>query len=57
MSKNRLLQVYKQIIRSGAEYCSTVYNSLIPLYMSDKLEQVQKQAIKIIYGYDVNYQT
>ena len=57
MSKNRLLQVYKQIIRSGAEYCSTVYNSLIPLYMSDKLEQEQKQAIKIIYGYDVNYQT
>ena len=40
MSKDRLLQVYKQIIRSGAEYCSTVYNSLIPLYMSDKLEQV-----------------
>ena len=25
--------------------------------MSDKLEQVQKQAIKIIFGYDVDYQS
>ena len=56
MCRDKLLHVYKQIIRAGVEYCSTVYNSLIPSYVSDKLERVQKQAIKIIYRYDVNYQ-
>ena len=51
MARRRLLHVYKQILRPCMEYCSTVYNSMIPLYMSDKLETIQKQAIKIIYGY------
>ena len=57
LGQNNLLQIYKSIIRSSAEYGSVVYNPLIPEYVSDKLESVQKQAMKVIYGWDVCYQT
>ena len=43
-------------LRPSAEYSSVVYDSLIPEYVSDKLESVQRQAMKIIYGWDINYQ-
>ena len=55
MGRNELLKVYKTIIRPGAEYSSVVYHSLIPNYISDRLESLQRQAVKIIYGYDVDY--
>ena len=32
-----------------------VYGTLIPEYLSDKLESVQRQAVKIIYGHNVDY--
>ena len=56
MGKNDLLKIYCTVLRPSAEYCSTVYHSLIPKYMSDKLETVQRQALKIIYGwhYDID---
>ena len=50
MKSEDLLKVYFTVIRSAVEYCSTIYHSLIPQYMSNKLEQVQRQALKIIYG-------
>ena len=50
-----LLSIYKQMIRSSTEYASVVYHSLIPRYLSDKLESVQRQAMKIIFGRDVDY--
>ena len=56
MGTNKLMVVYKQILRPCAEYCSNVYNSLIPSYISDKLEQVQRQAMKIVFGYGVKYE-
>ena len=43
------------MIRAAVEYCSTVYHSLIPKYMSDKLERVQRQAMKIIFGHHCSY--
>ena len=55
MSTNDLLKVYFAVIRSAVEYCSVVYHSLIPNYMSDKLESLQKQAMKIIFGPGVEY--
>ena len=55
MSKADLLHVYKQILRPSAEYSHVIYHPLIPEYISDRLEMVQKQAIKIIYGHDINY--
>ena len=55
MAKNDLLNVYRTVVLPGVEYCSTVYNPLIPEYVSEQLESVQKQALKIIYGWSVNY--
>ena len=45
---DQLLKVYKEVLRTSVEYNSVVYHSLVPKYISDKLESVQKQAIKII---------
>ena len=45
------------MIRSSVEYASIVYHSLIPQYISEKLESVQRQAIKIIYGFNSDYNT
>lgn len=56
MSSQDLLKIYKSVIRAAAEYCSTVYHSLIPSYMAERLESVQRQAIRIIYGRRANYQ-
>ena len=56
MSSNDLLTVYKTVILSSVEYCCEIYDSLIPLYLSDRLESVQKQSMKIIFGWGVNYQ-
>ena len=55
MASADLLNIYNVVIRSAVEYCSVVYHPLIPAYMSDKLEQIQKQAIKIIFGNSVSY--
>ena len=52
MSKPELLGIYKNVLRPSAEYSSVIYNSLIPDYVSNKLESVQRQALKIIYGWD-----
>ena len=55
MSKDNLLRIYKDVLRPSAEYSSIVYNSLIPEYIPDSLESVQKQALKIILGRNINY--
>ena len=55
MDEKDLFKVYITIIRPSVEYCSEVYDSLIPGYVSDRLESVQKQACKIIFGWGVDY--
>ena len=55
MPPHVLLRVFNTVLRPAVEYSSVVYHSLIPEYLSIKLEQVQKQAYKIIYGWDVDY--
>ena len=55
MTQGDLLQVYCSVLRPSAEYSSIIYNSLIPEYVSEKLEAVQRQAMKIIYGWDLDY--
>ena len=54
MDKTNLLKVYRTVILPSVEYCSEIYDSLIPKYMSDKLESVQRQAIRIIHGWNIN---
>ena len=50
MSATHLRRVYDTILLPGAEYSSVIYHKLIPNYLSDKLENVQKMAVGIIYG-------
>ena len=55
MESSDLLKVYETIIRPAIEYSSVVYHTLIPQYQSEKLEAMQRQAYKIIYGSDYSY--
>ena len=43
-----LLEVYKSSVRSVLEYAVPVWQS-IPGYLSDKIESIQKRALKIIF--------
>ena len=55
MYQNALLGIYCDVICPSAEYSSIIYNTLIPEYVSDRLESVQKQAMKIIFGFNIDY--
>ena len=55
MPCDELLAIFKNVIRPSVEYSSIIYHSLIPDYISDRLESVQKQAMKIIYGHNIDY--
>ena len=57
MEKMPLLGIYKNVLRPSVEYSSIIYHSLIPEYVASRLETVQKQAMKIIFGWDVDYQS
>ena len=56
MDRLNLLKVYYSVLLPSAEYCSVVYGPLIPLYVSEGLEAVQRRAMKIIYGTGVDYE-
>ena len=56
MAKSDLKKVYETIIRPAIEYSSVVYHTLIPQYQSDRLEAIQKQALRIIYGQGMDYE-
>ena len=51
LEEDRLLEVYNSSIRSAVEYCSNVYHTLIQQYQIDKLESIQRHALRIIFGY------
>ena len=55
IDSDNLLKVYKTVILPSVEYCSEIYDSLIPTYLSDRLESVQRQCMKIIFGWSVDY--
>ena len=57
MDRKDLLKVYFTTIRAAIEYCSIIYHSLIPQYMSDKLEQLQRRAMRIIFGPGTDVET
>ena len=50
-----ICRVYSTVIRSSIEYAIPVYHPLLTLTQSDKLEKLQKRALKIIYGYKVSF--
>ena len=48
------MEIYNTVLRSAVEYCAIVYHSMIPVALSEKLESIQKQALRIIYGWNTN---
>ena len=52
LDKGKLLELYNSNVRSAVEYCSTVYHSMINEQLAERLESVQRQALRIIFGWD-----
>ena len=53
---SRLKDVYTSVMRSCLEYCSPVYHPQLAQYQIDLLEKIQKRCLRMIYGYDKEYQ-
>ena len=54
LDNDRLLQMYYSVVRSAVEYCSVVYHTMIPKYLADTLEGLQRRALRIIFGFEVD---
>ena len=50
LTSDHLLHFYVAVIRPILEYCSPVWNYNLPQYLSDKIESIQKRAIRIIFS-------
>ena len=57
MSPQALLTVYTSLVRPCFDYACVVYHSLLSKTLSDALERQQRKILKIIYGFDVSYNT
>ena len=53
--KDELVKVYQTMIRPIAEYCSSVFHTLITQSDSLELERIQMQALKVIFGCKWSY--
>ena len=55
VKKERLRDIYCSILRSIVEYSSNAYHPQLNNYQSNALENLQKRALRAIYGYDKSY--
>ena len=56
-SNSDLVGSYCSFIRPVFDYCSNVYHSMLNITQTEHLEKLQKTALKIIFGYDKDYET
>ena len=49
ISQRELVQIYIAIIRPVLEYACPVWNTCLPLYLSEAIEMIQKRALRSIY--------
>ena len=54
--KDKLRDLYGAMTRSILEYTSNVYHSQLNKGQSNQLEQIQKRCLRIIYGYEYDYE-
>ena len=52
---NDLLKVYLFLIRPVLEYCCPVWHPNLPIYLSDRIERIQKRVFRIMYP-TLNYE-
>ena len=55
MSTEDLLKVYTTVIRAVADFATPTYHSLLNSTQTNQIEQLQRRALKIIYGHEVPY--
>ena len=55
LSEDKLLSVYKSVVRSVIEFTSLVYHSMLTKEQSNDIERLQMQALKCIYGLQYTY--
>ena len=55
MSAEDLLTVYKTIHRAMIDFASPTYHPLLTATQSDQIEQLQRRALKIVYGHEISY--
>ena len=51
-----IVAIYKSKIRSILEYACEAWHPGLTGYLEDDLEYIQERAMKIIYGYDLDYE-
>ena len=56
MNNSIIVTVYTSILRPIIEFCSPVYHSLITEEQSNMLERLQKMTLKIIFGFNIEYE-
>ena len=49
-----LIHIYLTLIRPVLEYCCAVWSNSIPVYLSEKIEKVQKRVMRIVFP-DLHY--
>ena len=55
INNSTLLQVYQVMQRPLLEYCSPVFHSMLTDEQTQRLESLQRRALRIIYGFDLPY--
>ena len=57
MSAAALVTVYQVLIRPCVDYACVVYHPMLTSYQSEQLERQRRKILKIIYGWDVTYES
>ena len=52
---NVILKVYCTMLRPLLEYCAVVYNPMLNNDQVDRLERLQRVALRVIYGFELSY--
>ena len=55
LKKEDLLKNFNSTIRPALEYAAPTYHSMLTKEMTDEIENIQKRASKLIFGWDSNY--
>ena len=55
-NKRDIVRIYKSVLLPVIEYPSIVYHSLLNGHLKNKIESIQRRALKIIFGWEYSYQ-
>ena len=55
VNRDRLKNIYCSIVRSSLEYSSVTYGPMLTQYQKNRLEGIQKNCLRSIYGFDKSY--